>query len=85
MTTAIRLGSLLLGLVCAALGAYGAFELARKLEGGGVTYLVLTAPVIATTAALIPPVAEATWRDGHTLKALFWWTVMVPAGAVVFF
>ena len=85
MTTAIRLGSLLLGLICAALGAYGAFEFAHRLEGGTVTYLVLAAPVIAVTAALIPPIAEATWRSGHSLKALLWWAVLVPAGAVVFF
>lgn len=84
MITAIRLGSLLLGLICAALGAYGAFEFTHRLEGA-VTYLVLAAPVIAATAALIPPIAEATWRNGATLKALLWWAVLVPAGAVVFF
>jgi hypothetical protein len=72
-----------LGLVCAALGAYGAFEFAHKLEGGTVTYLVLAAPVIAVTAALIPPIAEVAWRSGHSLKALLWWAVLVPAGAVV--
>jgi hypothetical protein len=49
MTTVVRLGSLLLGLICAALGAYGAFEFAHKLEGGEMTYLVLAAPVIADT------------------------------------
>ncbi len=85
MTTAIRLGSLLLGLICAALGAYGAFEFALKLEAGAVTYLVLAAPVIAATAAVIPPFAEATWRSGQPLKALLWWATLVPAGAVVFF
>ena len=41
--------------------------------------------MIAVTAALIPPIAEATWRSGHSLKALLWWAVLVPAGAVVFF
>lgn len=56
----------------------------HKLEGL-VTYLVLAAPVIAATAALIPPIAEETWRDGAPLKALLWWAVRVPAGAVVFF
>jgi len=39
----------------------------------------------AATAALIPPIAEATWRGGHPLKALLWWAVLVPAAAVVFF
>jgi hypothetical protein len=36
-------------------------------------------------AAFIPPLAEATWRGGHPLKATLWWLVLVPAGAVVFF
>ena len=84
MTTVIRLGALALGLICASLGCYGAFEFAYRLEGA-VSYLVLAAPVIAATAALIPPFAEATWRGGAPLKALLWWVVLVPAGAVVFF
>jgi len=84
MTTVIRLGALALGLTCAALGCYGAFEFAYRLEGG-LTYLVLAAPVIAATAALIPPIAEATWRSGQIPKALLWWAVLLPAGAVVFF
>jgi hypothetical protein len=58
MATVIRLGALALGLTCTGLGCYGAFEFAYKLEGE-VTYLVLAAPVIAATAALIPPIAEA--------------------------
>jgi hypothetical protein len=41
--------------------------------------------LIAVTAALIPPVAEATWRGGQPLKALLWWAILVPAAAVVFF
>ena len=63
MVTAVRLGALALGVSCAGLGAYGAFEFAHRLEGE-VTYLVLAAPLIAVTAALIPPIAEATWRAG---------------------
>jgi hypothetical protein len=84
MATVIRLGALALGLICSGLGCYGAFEFAHRLEGE-VTYLVLAAPVIAATAALIPPIAEATWRSGQSLKALLWWAVLLPAGAVVFF
>ena len=84
MATAIRLSSLSLGLICTTLGCYGAYEFAHALEGR-VTYLVLAAPVIAASAALIPPIAEATWRQGAPLKALLWWAAMVPAGAVVFF
>ena len=64
---------------------YGAFEFALKLEGNTVTYLVLAAPVIAGAAAIIPVLAEATWRGGAYLKSLLWWLVLVPAGAVVFF
>ena len=37
-----------------------------------VTYLVLAAPLIAVAAAFIPPLAEATWRGGHPLKAFLW-------------
>jgi len=55
------------------------------LRPSGVSYLVLAAPLIAVTAALIPPIAEATWRGGHPLKALLWWAILVPAAAVVFF
>lgn len=84
MAKPLRLGAFLLGLICAGLGSYGAWEFALKLEGA-VTYLVLAAPVIAASAALIPVIAEATWRHGNYLKALLWWAVLVPAGAVVFF
>jgi hypothetical protein len=84
MATAVRLGALALGLSCAGLGAFGAYEFTHRLEGE-VTYLVLAAPLIAVTAALIPPIAETTWRSGHPLKALLWWAVLVPAAAVVFF
>jgi hypothetical protein len=72
MVTVIRLGALALGVSCAGLGAFGAYEFALRLEGG-VSYLVLAAPLIAVTAALIPPIAEETWRSGHPLKALLWW------------
>src|SRR6187200_703783 len=84
MVTAVRLGALALGVSCAGLGAFGAFEFAHRLEGE-VTYLVLAAPLIAVTAAFIPPIAEVTWQRGHFLKALLWWAILVPAGAVVFF
>jgi hypothetical protein len=84
MATVIRLGAFALGLTCTSLGCYGAFDYAYRLAGE-VTYLVLAAPVIAATAALIPPIAEATWRSGHALKSLLWWLVLLPAGAVVFF
>src|SRR5262249_30284946 len=69
MVTAVRLGALALGFSCAGLGAFGAYEFAHRLEGG-VTYLVLAAPLIAVSAAFIPPIAELTWRRGHFLKAV---------------
>src|SRR5262249_6782233 len=73
-----------IGLTCAGLGCYGAFEFAHKLEGT-ITYLVIASPVVALTAALIPPLAEATWRAGGRLKAVLWWIALVPAAAVVFY
>jgi pimeloyl-ACP methyl ester carboxylesterase len=84
MFLAFRLGALALGLICAGLGCYAAWEFALKLEGE-VTYLVLAAPVIAGAAASIPVLAEATWRARAYFKALVWWAALVPAGAVVFF
>jgi hypothetical protein len=85
MVDPIRLGTVVLGIACSGLGMYGAFEFGLKLEGNTVTYIVLAAPVIAGAAAIIPVLAEATWRDGAYLKSLLWWLVLVPAGAVVFF
>jgi hypothetical protein len=82
--TPYRVASTVLGLSCAGLGSYGAFEFAHKLEGT-MSYLVIAAPAVAVAAALIPPRAEATWRTGGCVKALLWWAVLVPAGAVVFF
>ena len=75
-----RVASMALGSTCSALGCYGAFEFAYRLEGS-VSYLVIAAPVVALAAALIPPLAEATWRSGAYLKSLLWWLVLVPAGA----
>jgi|SRR5262249_3456950 len=79
-----RAAATVIGLTCAGLGCYGAFEFAFKLEGA-ITYLVVASPVVALTAALIPPLAEATWRAGGRLKAVLWWTALVPAAAVVFY
>jgi hypothetical protein len=84
MTSVVRLSAFVLGLVCAGLGCYGAYEFAHELEGT-VTYLVLAAPVVAAAAALTPPFAEHAWQRGQYLKSLLWWLVLVPAGAVVFF
>jgi hypothetical protein len=53
--------------------------------GIGVTYLVVASPVVALTAAIIPPLAEGTWTAGGRLKAVLWWIALVPAAPVVFF
>ena len=79
-----RAAAMVIGLTCASLGCYGAFEFAHNLEGT-ITYLVIASPVVALTAALIPPLAEATWRGGGRLKAVLWWIALVPAAAVVFY
>ena len=54
MTSGYQYGALCLGLICAALGCWGAFEYGLNLEGGHITYLSLAAPAIAGAAALIP-------------------------------
>lgn len=73
-----------IGFAAAGVGCYGAYEYALKLEGE-VTYLVLAAPLIAAMAALIPPMAEAFFREGAPLKAILWWVALIPCAAVVFF
>jgi hypothetical protein len=82
---ACKLVALVLGLTTAALGMFGAFEFAKGLEGGTITYLVIASPVIAAAAAMIPPIAEASWHNGHRLKSVLWWLVLAPCAAVVFF
>jgi hypothetical protein len=79
-----RCASIGLGAVAAALGCWGAYQFGCKLEGGA-SYLSIAAPVIALAAALIPPLAENAWRQGQRAKALFWWAVLIPAAATVFF
>jgi hypothetical protein len=79
-----RKASIFLGVTAAAIGCYGAFTFAEKLEGG-VSYLAIAAPVVAAAAALIPPLAEADIRRGHWLKAVVWLMALIPAAATVFF
>jgi hypothetical protein len=74
-----------LGVSATALGCYGAYEYALKLEGGQVTYLVLAAPMVAASAGLIPPLAESLWKQRQRIKSALWWGVLVPAAATVFF
>jgi hypothetical protein len=79
------MASITLGMAAAGPGMFGAYEFGRKLEGGVVSYLTLAAPLIALAAALSPPFAERTWRQGHYGKSLIWWLVLIPAAATVFF
>src|SRR5215472_12341931 len=79
-----RYASIILGIVTALLGMYGAFQFGLKLEGK-VSYLTIAAPVIAGAAALIPPMAEQAWRQRQYAKSLIWWAVLIPAAATVFF
>lgn len=85
MANAIVKGCMLtVGVGCAGLGAYGAFELQQRLEGG-VSYLVFAAPLISGAAAIIPYFAEHAWRQKQRVKTLLWWLTLGPAAAVVFF
>jgi hypothetical protein len=75
-----RFASIILGLVTALLGMYGAYQFGLRLEGR-VSYLTIAAPVIAGAAALIPPFAEQAWRSKQYPKSLLWWAVLIPAAA----
>jgi isoleucyl-tRNA synthetase len=80
----LKLSTLTLGVLAAALGCYGAFEQAMKTEGC-ISYLVLAAPVVAAAAAVVPYFAEAAWQRKHRLKAIVWTLVLIPCAATVFF
>ena len=79
-----RCASIILGIVTACLGMWGAYQFGLKLEGS-VSYLTIAAPVIAGAAALIPPLAEQAWWSKQYAKSLLWWAVLIPATATVFF
>jgi hypothetical protein len=79
-----RVASIILGVITALLGMYGAYTFGLKLEGG-VSYLTIAAPVIAGAAALMPPLAEQAWRSKQYAKSFMWWAVLIPAAATVFF
>lgn len=75
---------LVAGTLAAGLGAYGAFEYQLKLEGGTLSYLVIAAPLVAASAALIPVFVEILWREGARFKAVCWVFALIPATLVVF-
>lgn len=78
-----RIAAGAMGVGATALSAYAAMSHAITLENS-ISYLVVAAPMIAISAALIPPVAESLWRRGHRLKAACWLIALIPATLVVF-
>lgn len=78
-----RAVAIAIGVASASLSAYGAFEMQHGLEGG-ITYLTIAAPFVVATAAIIPPLAEATWRQGAWIKAILWWGVLIPSAVLAF-
>lgn len=84
-TTLWRGVSILLGVIAAGLDAYGAFSLTKQAEGGSITYLVVAAPTIAMATVLIPPTAEACWKEGARIKAALWWIAFIPAATTAFY
>lgn len=78
-----RGAAILMGLALAALGAYGAWEYAKALEGT-VSYVVLAAPVVGIAAATLPSIAEWQWREGAWVKSALLWVAFALCGAVVF-
>jgi hypothetical protein len=83
-STAWRGASIALGFACAGLGAYGAWEFSKKLEGA-ISYLVIAAPVVAASTALIPALIEWQAREKNYVKAVLWLPAGVAAAAVLFF
>jgi hypothetical protein len=75
---------LILGLIAAGLSCYGNWEYAFNLEGR-ISYLVLAAPLVAVSAAIIPPYVEWTWANGQYVKSVLWFLALGPAAATVFF
>jgi hypothetical protein len=75
--------SLFVGISAAALGCYGAFDFAVKLDG--YSYLALAAPLVAAAAPIIPPVAMRAWAARRYFDSIVLWLALVPATLTVFF
>src|SRR5437660_11284897 len=80
---AARALALIIGLATGAIGCYGAFEFALKLDGH--SYLTFAAPLIALSAMCLPPLGERAWVARQYMKAIVIWLTFIPAAAVVFF
>jgi hypothetical protein len=81
--TSARVLSLVGGLGAGALGCYGAYEYAVKLDG--FSYLAVAAPLVAAAAAFLPPLAEHAWQARQYLKAIVLALILLPAALTVFF
>lgn len=86
-STAWRGAALIMGVGLAALGARGAWEYAKALEGT-ISYVVIAAPVVGIAAGILPSIAEWQWRENAKVKsALLWFAFALCAvtvgGAIV--
>lgn len=78
----VRATALLLGSAAAGVGCYAAYEAAAQANGG---YLMVAAPVVALSGALLPAYADYAVKHRQYLRALVLILVWLPAAAVVFF
>ena len=85
MATAIRLGTLSLGFICASLGCYGAFEFAYALEGQGDLSGLGSSSDCGFGRSYTAYRRDSLARGGTLQSHSFGGLALVPAGAVVFF
>ncbi len=81
-SNAWRATSIAMGVGLAALGAVGAWEYAKALEGT-ISYVVVAAPVVGIAAGILPSVAEWQWRDGARVKSLLLWVAFLMCAVTV--
>lgn len=77
-----RITALAVGASATGLAAYGAYEAQLKMDQSG--YLIVAAPFVAASAALIPVLVELTWRIAQPIKAICWGLLLIPAATLVF-
>jgi hypothetical protein len=70
------------GVALTGIEVWGAVEYLLKQEGH-VSYLVLGGAIVTAVAALLPPLAERTWRAGRYTLALLLWAALLPALALI--
>lgn len=81
---AVRSVAFLIGVVAAVLASYGAWEMQMKIEKV-INYLVIAAPFVTFTSALMPPMAESLWNVKHRTKSVVTWLTIVPVAVLAFF